>query len=185
MVELQKSNCLNWTSPEKEKKEELNEAVLQEIEDLKAAALKNGYNQGHMLGVEQGVKSYNEKKAEVQDLLSSFAHSVEDVNEKLDSLITPLIYSLTKAFCRYEISVNPSTIQKIIAEALNALPEDALQVRILLNPADVEHCTVPEPVKIVASEKISQGGCLIDCDIAQIDALVESRLDCLQTAHLS
>lgn len=83
----------------------------------------------------------------------------------------------------YEVANNNHLIEKVVAEAiLHAGKQKIISIR--LNPADVTKLKDAKittesdsTFEIVADQKISPGGCVVETDFGCIDAQLETRLN--------
>lgn len=151
-------------------------SMLKKIEQMKIQAERRGFEVGHALGVQQGLDDYNKKISELSSFIEAFKVEMLTANDKFKPVILSLSLKLTQILFRYECTLQPAIIESIVNEALNDLPEAALNVKIHLNSADIPFVKMQKDFNIISDNKITKGGCLIECDIANIDARVETRL---------
>lgn len=158
-------------------------------EELKAAR-QAGYQDGYRDGLAalENFKQTYAAQLTIQ-LSSQFEALGVDYQERLESLeqqisgrLAGVALELARQVVRSEISTRPELIVSVAEEALAALLTSARQICVRLHPDDhavVSH-TLKESLharggKLLADPNITRGGCVVESDIAVVDASVEAR----------
>lgn len=159
------------------------------VEELKAAR-QAGYQDGYRDGL-AALENFKQTYAAqlTSQLSSQFEALGVDYQERLESLeqqisgrLAGVALELARQVVRSEISTRPELIVSVAEEALAALLSSARQICVRLHPDDhavVAH-TLKESLharggKLLADPNITRGGCVVESDIAVVDASVEAR----------
>ena len=177
-----------------EKKEEA-ERILKEAEAKSKALMqdkeKEGFEQGYNKGVEQGYKEILEKESHnfeiFKSLISAIAVKEKELMNRFEERIANIIVELTKKIIKKEVTVNSNDILiNNIKDTLNKLV-DKNEITIYVSPGNYEFIKNNidkmkdifdiENIKILKSEKISDGGVVVDSSFGSIDATMESQIE--------
>jgi flagellar assembly protein FliH len=89
---------------------------------------------------------------------------------------------LARQVVRSELIERPELVVDVAEQALSALLSSARQIVLRLHPEDhavvqgrLDELLQSRGARLVADASITRGGCLVDSDIALVDATVESR----------
>jgi flagellar assembly protein FliH len=108
-------------------------------------------------------------------------------------LIVDLVRRVAQQVIRCELSLQPLQIIALVEETLQALPKDASDIKIHLEPSTIkqlQHLAADKVADwhLVADDSLSQGSCRVVCDQCDADASMETRLNnCMDQveAHLN
>ena len=170
-AELEKTNAYGKTSswryePPEAPEPEPAPLTAEEIEEIRQAAVEEGFNQGkeegfakgyeegkaqghadgmktgHSEGVEQGL---NEGQATIEQLALQWQQQIEQLHQPLASLeeniesqLLELVVQLTEAVVLQEAKTNPDILTQAISTGLKSLPSQESQTQIYLNPLDIK-----------------------------------------------
>ncbi|NTS76393.1 flagellar assembly protein FliH [Catenovulum sp. SM1970] len=137
----------------------------EEIEEIRAAAYEDGFNEGKQEGIEKGILEGNEKgysqgleQGQEEGLEQGLEQAKGIIDERLDALnklveamhqplrefdqaaelaLVELAGDLARAVIKTELSLNQDILFKTIKEAVSALPLNSAQIEIHLNPDDL------------------------------------------------
>lgn len=152
--------------PEEDEVEEPIPLTAQEIEEIRAAAFEEGFNQGKeegftkgydegknlghedglKLGHEEGVQSGLEEGKETIDKLSNnwqalieqLHHPLKVVEKNIEEQLLHLVIQLTQAVTLQEAKTNPDIITAAISLGIKSLPSQDAQTQILIHPNDIK-----------------------------------------------
>lgn len=160
------------------------------IEKLKRDARQSGYQDGYRDGL-AALESYKQTQTaqmaafmseQVGAVVSEMQMRLETVEQQLSGRIAGVALELARQVVRSEIALRPELVVTVAEEALNTLLETAKHVSVRMNPKDLE---IAQPllqerleargVRAVADPAITVGGCMVESDIAAVDATVEAR----------
>ena len=104
------------------------------------------------------------------------------LDAEVEQQLTELALTVGRLLLKKECCTDASVVTNIIREALEFLPVSARNVRVKLNPADVELIRQSgmdidkQEWKCVPDKTITQGGCMVESDTSHIDATLETRV---------
>ena len=156
--------------------------TVEEIEALQKLAYEEARQAGHAEGVKQGLQDVKQKANKLQALINFLQQPLDEVDEQVEHQLTELAMLLAKNLLRKESSVDHRHIQNLLHESLQYLPLKSRDIRVRLNPADIELLKLGElkldeqSWQCVADASVSAGGCIIESDQSVVDASVENRV---------
>lgn len=171
---------------------EPNEAELtrkQAYDDGFTSGKKAGFDAGKAEGVlagkeaavAAGQRDMKPKLKELNDLLTSLSHSLNEEDYKLEKTLMELVEQIACTVIRKELSLEPASLMKVIKETISALPPSRDNIKIHLNPLDKAFADQAveaggENWRVIADEEITRGGCKIQSEQSEADMTVESRI---------
>jgi len=157
------------------------------IEGL-AEGRKEGLEQGLKEGIEKGVqqgqqrvqKELDAKIAAMDELMCHLTHAINEQDYVLEQALLNLVSTVSRAVVGRELEINSSHILQVVREALAALPPSRDNVRIFVNPADMNVLEDArkrngDSWRVLPDEDVSRGGCRIETEQSLIDFTVERR----------
>ncbi len=162
--------------------------LLQREQELKAQYQK-GYNEGYQQAKAKLENEYtNElirKSEEFYAILSSFEEKLNGYDTIYDEAVVRLALQIAEKIVKHEIQ-NKSSILDSLRESIKKVI-GANEVVIKLHPDDLAmlnnegHSSIIDrqfnKIKFEISDKITPGGCMIETDLGNVDARIESQLD--------
>ncbi|GAB5380719.1 MAG: flagellar assembly protein FliH [Aliiglaciecola sp.] len=168
-VDDSKTNALNrqsnWKYEPPEPEEEILPPTAEEIEAIREAAYKEGfeqgkkagfdkgYDEGKTQGLEEGTQTGMEQGLEegiaagqeqVNTLIASWQSMIEhvhqpvaQVDEVLQNELVKLAVSLARAVIRHEVQSNPDILRAALQDALKTLPIQESSYQIHMHPEDI------------------------------------------------
>lgn len=178
-------------------------------EEARQEGLKDGHEEGLKLGHEEGFKQgydegllagkeagENEAKVQAEQLQAElsirwqqlFEHMRKpalQINEGVERQLITMTATLAQAVCMHEIQTNPLIIQHVLQQAVQDLSEQGEQIKIALNPADLELIEARwsqserEEMgwRLIADASLTRGGCVVTTPVTRVDASLESRIN--------
>ncbi|WP_148862331.1 flagellar assembly protein FliH [Marinobacter fonticola] len=158
--------------------------------------LTSGREAGHQEGLEQGLAEGREQgrqdalektSAEVaqglerlEKLLSELVDPIRRHEDELETALFNLATVLARAVVYRELQTDSSQIRAVVREALASLPSTQENVRLRVNPADVEWVReaanrLDAEASIVEDDTILAGGCQAETRHSLVDFTVEKR----------
>lgn len=161
-----------------------------DMEIMIEAARQSGYQDGYRNGL-IGLESYKQTQDEqmTRYMNEQVGGLVETMHQRLDALeqqlagrVAGVALELARQVVRSELLERPELVVAVAEQALSALLSSARQVVLRLHPDDyavvqgqLDELLKSRGARLVADATISRGGCLVDSDIALVDASVEAR----------
>ncbi len=150
-----------------------------------AEGLEQGRQQGESLGQQQ---AYQENQAaltqQVQQLQAVCSSLMEPLNQQdaaVEKAVVEMAVGLAKHLLLQELATGSAGLERVVHQALGALPMGAANIRIFMHPDDlalVEH-NLPgrgDNWKFIGDNRLHRGGCRIESDDSVVDFSVERRL---------
>lgn len=146
--------------------------------------LAQGLAEGKKQGLAQGETELTERLGQLSALLNQLQQPLADINEQVKQQLLQLSLAMAQAVIGVEVNTNPQVILQALSDAIAALPLDAGQIQIKLNPADltiVEQYYNAEQLaqqqwQLRADPAIARGGCLLETARSSVDRSLAQRL---------
>jgi flagellar assembly protein FliH len=146
--------------------------------------LTQGVAEGKKQGLAQGETELQEKLQQLTALLDQLQQPLANVDEQVQQQLLQLSLAMAQAVIGVEVKTNPQVILQALAEATAALPLDASQMLIKLNPADIavieQHYGKDELTQrgwqLRPEPAVEQGGCLVQSSRSSVDRSLTQRL---------
>lgn len=156
------------------------------------SGLRDGLEQGRSQGLAQIDEQLNQLLTPMTALQQLLAESHAEQIQAQQQLIVDLVRRAQQVI-RCELSLQPLQIIALVEETLQALPKDASDIKIHLEPSTIkqlQHLAADKVADwhLVADDSLSQGSCRVVCDQCDADASMETRLNnCMDQveAHLN
>lgn len=166
------------------------EAPPVDVEALVREARQAGYQDGYRDGL-SALDSYKQTQAaqmaafmtdQVGSLVNDLHARLESLEQQLSGRIAGVALELARQVVRGEISLRPELVLAVAEESMTTLLSSARDVTLRMNPQDhaLIHDSLEEQLRarggrLLADPHVSQGGCIVESDIAVVDASVEAR----------
>ena len=162
------------------------------VEELVNKARQEGYQDGYRNGL-AALESYKQTQAaqmaahmsdQVGALASDFHQRLEALEQQLAGRIAGVALELARQVVRTELKIHPELVVDVAEQALGALLASARQVIVRMNPEDhalalphLSELMAARGARMVPDPSVNRGGCVVESDIAVIDAAIEARWD--------
>ncbi len=173
------------------KREEVPEPpTAEELEAIREAARREGAEAGYRAGKQQAEQQQQTLAQQWHKLMQAMTRPLEPMDEALENQILLLVTRLVRHIVHREMQTRPDEIIPVIREALDALPENSRNIRVLLHPDDAKLAeeilgdTRGDRWAIQSEPGLQRGDCLVKAEDSQVDARLDKRLDQLITAFL-
>ncbi|MDE2076234.1 MAG: flagellar assembly protein FliH [Burkholderiales bacterium] len=160
------------------------------VDELVQEARQSGYQDGYRNGL-AALEAYKQTQAaqmavfmndHVGALAADFHKRLDALEQQLAGRIAGVALELARQVVRSEIHQNPEVVVEVAEQALAALLTSAKQIVLRLHPDDfalsqghLSEMLEARGARAVPDPSIVRGGCLIESDIAVVDATVEAR----------
>ena len=150
------------------------------------AARQAGYQDGYRDGL---VALDGFKQSFAAQMVAQFGHLVNSFGAQIDALEQQMAQAvaqsavlLARRVVRGELQTRPEHVAEVAQQAVNAVLLSARHIRVMVHPDD--HALVAagaaealqaRGARLLPAAEIERGGCLIESDLGQIDARIESR----------
>ena len=162
------------------------------VDELVNQARQEGYQDGYRNGL-AALESYKQTQAaqmaahmsdQVGALASDFHQRLESLEQQLAGRIAGVALELARQVVRTELKLQPELVVDVAEQALGALLASARQVIVRLHPEDqalalphLSEMLAARGARLVPDVTLNRGGCVVESDIAVIDAAIEARWD--------
>lgn len=162
--------------------EELRAQHEAQMQALRETAHQEGYRQG--LQDLEGFKQAHvaQVAGQMSVILEAFQAQLAALEQGLATELAGLAAEIARQVVQRELVTQPRLIEAVAQDALAALVHSARHVRVKLHPEDHEWLVAQGRLDLasrqaclVADPGLERGGCLVESDIAGIDASVPAR----------
>jgi flagellar assembly protein FliH len=154
------------------------------LEKLQEQAYKEGFDKGHLEGLQAGKETVNSAVAQLTNMMNSLATPFEKLDDRVVEELGELAALIARQIVRRELKTETGQIVSLVREAVSNLPVASSNIRVMLHPDDAE--IVRQALSLSEHEQrwelledpvISRGGCKVVTESARIDVTVESQLN--------
>ncbi|HET8870375.1 MAG TPA: FliH/SctL family protein [Aquabacterium sp.] len=176
--------------PVVEPQQEVQAPPAPDVEALIQEARQSGYQDGYRNGL-AALESYKQTQAaqmavfmndHVGALASDFHKRLDALEQQLAGRIAGVALELARQVVRNELHQHPELVMEVAEQALSSLLTSAKQIVLRLHPDDfamsqghLSEMLEARGARAVPDPSITRGGCLLESDIAVVDATVEAR----------
>jgi len=162
------------------------------VEEQVREARQTGYQDGYRNGL-AALESYKQTQAaqmaaymsdHVGVLAADFHQRLESLEQQLAGRIAGVALELARQVVRTELMQRPEVVVEVAEQALAALLASAKQIVLRLHPEDhglaqaqLTEMLAARGARLVPDLSVTRGGCIVESDIAVVDASVEARWD--------
>jgi len=195
-VELVKKNNPSLDSPEEsEENKKIIEEMKKKIKIVEKKAFEEGFDKGKQAGVESEAKK-------IETILSDFRHALLDLEKvkkknylNAEKETVNLSLSIARKIVCHEVSINKEVVLNVIKQAFKKVV-DHEKIKIKISPSDFKFIEQSEfkiskiidnidKVAFEEDKNISDGGCIIETNLGDIDARIEEQLQVVEEAFRS
>lgn len=160
------------------------------VEELVDNAMKSGYQDGYRNGL-IALEAYKQTQAaqlaaymndQISALTADYHHRLESLEQQLAGRIAGVALELARQVVRSELDQRPEAVLTVAEEALGVLLASARQISVRLNPEDhalaqgsLTEVLQARGARLMPDGSVTRGGCVVESDIAVVDASVEAR----------
>jgi flagellar assembly protein FliH len=161
-----------------------------QVEALVKDSRQSGYQDGYRDGL-AALESYKATQSaqmaafmsdQVGALVADLHQRLEQLEAQLSGRIAGVALELARQVVRSEITQRPELIVQVAEDAMAALLASARDVTLRMNPEDLrvaqgslEDVLATRGARAVADPHVAPGGCVVESDIAVVDASVQAR----------
>jgi len=150
-----------------------------------------GYQQGHEAGLKAGEADILQQAQQWKALIDSLNNPLKSIDSIVEHDLLSMISLLVRQMVYHELQQNPELVLTAVREALAVLPVSDRQLKVYLNPEDME--LVKNGLKLdedtgwqwYEDPLVNRGGAKLVTADTTIDATVETRLNNLISRLLS
>jgi len=202
-VELVKKNNPSLDSPEESEENkkiieesEENKKIIEEMKKKIKIVEKKAFEEGFDKGKQAGVESEAKK---IETILSDFRQALLDLEKvkkknylNAEKETVNLSLSIARKIVCHEVSINKEVVLNVIKQAFKKVV-DHEKIKIKISPSDFKFIEQSEfkiskiidnidKVAFEEDKNISDGGCIIETNLGDIDARIEEQLQVVEEA---
>lgn len=162
------------------------EPTAEEWQGRISASRQQGYQEGYRDGLEALEAAKRQYAAQITaqmaQLVAAFDEQIQALEGRVASAVVDTSLKLAFQVVRTELAQRPECVAQVAQEAVGAVMLSARHLRLRMNPQDlalIEEGAGPalraRDVIMQADAAITQGGCVVESDLGQVDARIESR----------
>ena len=166
------------------KQEGLDQGKQEGLTQGKQEGLELGKSEGLEQGLQQGLQEsqaqLDEKLAQINKLLTSLTHSLNQQDYKLEQALLNLVTEISRAVVKRDLEISSEQIIAVVREAIAALPPCRDNIRVFVH--DKEMALVREAAQhggenwqVVADDTLAIGGCRVETEQSVVDFTVDTR----------
>lgn len=125
-------------------------------------------------------------RAATEELLLSFRRAADEAIQEAVGQVAELAAAVTTKVSRCKVEADDEIVVEVVSEAMRRL-SDYTQLRVMLNPDDqstvaahrdalLRQAGKLDGLEIIASDGIERGGCVLESDVGEVDARINSQL---------
>ncbi|WP_137894086.1 FliH/SctL family protein [Ramlibacter sp. 2FC] len=153
-----------------------------QMQALREAAHEEGYREG-LQALEAFKQAHAaEAAARMEPLLAALQSRLAGLEQGLAAQVAVLATEIARQVVHHELATRPELIEAVAQDALAALVHSARQLRIRLHPEDREWLVAQGSLDLASRQAVlladpgqARGGCVVESDIAGVDASVPAR----------
>lgn len=161
-----------------------------EVTAMVQEARQSGYQDGYRNGL-AALESYKQTQAaqmaafmsdQVGAVVGDLHHRLEALEQQLAGRVARVALELARQVVRAEIQQHPEHVVEVAEQALGALLSSARQIVLRLHPDDhvlvqaqLSETLGARGVRLLPDAGLGRGGCVVESDLATVDATVEAR----------
>lgn len=166
------------------------EGLAQGLEEGRLNGHKKGFEQGERegralglrAGHEEGAKAAREQANRLQALADTCAQSLDTLEAEVGQNLIALAIRIAEQVVRTSLRDQPNQILDLVTEVLQSGSPADSGVQLRLHPDDIElvqeflaQDTQTSAPRLLADERITRGGCVLETAQGAIDATLETR----------
>lgn len=149
-------------------------------------ARQQGYAQGYRDGLEAleaAKRQYAlQISAQMGQIVAAFDEQTQGLEAQWAGALVQTAVTLARQVVRSEIAQRPDCVTQVAQDAVGALILSARHLRLRLNPADLPLVEAgcadlmhARAVMLQGDATVQPGGCVVESDLGQVDARIETR----------
>ncbi len=154
----------------------------QRIEEIEAAAHREGQLRGHAEGYAAGLAEAREQAQRLRQLFEHLSRPLAELDSEVERALIALTLELARRLVQQELTLDPAKVAGAVHEAVAALGTAPRNLRVYLHPDDAEllkgQLTLSADVQdwhLLPDKELMRGDCRVATDSARVDARLDTR----------
>ncbi|MFZ2987875.1 FliH/SctL family protein [Ideonella sp.] len=152
------------------------------VQEARSQGRQEGYRDG-LEALEAAKRQYAQQvTAQVVQVVAAFEEQMAGLESRMADAVLHTAVTLARQIVRSEITQRPACMAQVAQEAVAAVMLSAKHLRLRLHPDDLSlveqgagDALKARAVILQADQSLSRGGCVVESDLGQVDARIESR----------
>lgn len=139
---------------------------------------REGYEQGLAMGLNEGQGQIDIQLQVLQSIQSQLFDPLASKEEQLEALFYGLVVKLSEAIVMSELSISEDRLKSTLKQALDALPAQPKQLKIVMHPEDsqlLSEYAERHGLEFLDDVSMTRGGCRLISEHSEVDYQVETR----------
>ncbi len=161
-------------------------------QDAFVKAQEDGFARGHQEGLEKSREEFVQLMEEAKNVYNQALNGREALIKSATGEIARLALRVAERVIGHEVNINEDVVLHTIKQALEKIKaRESVVVRC--NPTDVEYVRMNRDVfermveglktfEVMADGKVERGGCILETNLGNVDARIQTQLAVLQQA---
>jgi flagellar assembly protein FliH len=154
---------------------------LDEIQAIEEAARREGLERGHAEGLSQGQAEMRRLAAQIEGILDNFSRPLARLENEVLGALGDLAVRIAGSLIGPAYQADPTLLQALVSEALDAVGGVQRNVEVRLHPDDITALTpllaaTAEGPRLVPDLTLSRGDLRVHAEAVRIDGTVDARL---------
>lgn len=185
--------------PEEPSAEEIAAEIIAAAQKQAASLVDNARNQakqvhdeawqtGYSEGLSQGKVEWDSRILELEKEFDLQKQQLESTLDEAEPELAKLSVSIARKVIKQELMQDPNLVISVVRAAIHRVKDK--HIRILVHPSDLEivrkqrenFLEIAEQaseIEIESDRRIGQGGCILETDNGNLDARLETQLNCI------
>jgi len=169
--------------------EEIQPLTIEEVEAVRqdaynegfAAGEKDGFHAGQIKAAQQAQQELQPRLQALENIMHQLFEPINQQDRELEHCMLELVQQIATEVIRRELQLDSGMIAQVVRESIRQLPLEGEQVRIYLNPQDIESVKQLREQhegswRIIEDADLQPGGCRVESGPTMVDASMESRI---------
>jgi flagellar assembly protein FliH len=154
---------------------------LEEIQAIEEAAQREGFERGHAEGLSQGQAEMRRLTAQIDGILDNFSRPLARLENEVVGALGDLAVRIAGSLIGPAYQADPTLLQALVAEALDAVGGAQRSVEVRLHPDDIAALApllglMAEGTRLVPDLSLSRGDLRVHAEAVRIDGTLDARL---------
>lgn len=154
---------------------------LEDIQAIEEAARREGFERGHAEGLSQGQAEMRRLAAQIDGILDNFSRPLARLENEVVGALGDLAVRIAGSLIGPAYQADPTLLQALVAEALDAVGGAQRSVEVRLHPDDIAALTPllalsDDGSRLVPDLTLSRGDLRVHAEAVRIDGTLDARL---------
>lgn len=154
---------------------------LEDIQAIEESARREGFGRGHAEGLAQGQAEMRRLAAQIDGILDNFSRPLARLENEVVGALGDLAVRIAGSLIGPAYQADPTLLQALVADALDAVGGAQRNVEVRLHPDDIAALSpllalTAEGTRLVPDLTLSRGDLRVHAEAVRIDGTLDARL---------